>query len=272
MSDQPKIFESLNAPSHRLNCCALAVMAKAPRAGAVKTRLTPPLTPDEAAQLSACFLRDTSANIAEVARHANAQGVLVYAPKGSESAFDGLLPAEFFLLAQRGDDLSARLIHASEDLLGFGYESFCLIGSDSPTLPGEAIAAAARRLARAGDRVVLGPTDDGGYYLIGLKHAHHRLFADIEWSTERVLAQTMERAASMNLEVETLPVCYDVDDAGSLERLCRELLSTVESSHARSEAKGYPAPNTRDYLVRLIEQKGRDRIRLNASGAEKWQT
>ncbi|HKP86675.1 MAG TPA: TIGR04282 family arsenosugar biosynthesis glycosyltransferase [Blastocatellia bacterium] len=244
MTTRYPILEPSNGASARPDSCALAVMTKAPRAGAVKTRLTPPLTPAEAAQLSACFLRDTTANVADVASKVNARGVVVYTPEGSESAFDGLLPAGFSLLAQRGAGLSDRLIHAAEDLLDAGYESLCLIGADSPTLPGEMLAAAVGCLSRAGDRVVLGGTEDGGYYLIGLKRAHARLFAGIEWSTARVLSQTIERAAEINLEVEMLPSWYDVDDAQSLDRLCMELLS--------SNSQNCPAPNTKDYLARLV--------------------
>jgi len=230
-------------------------MAKAPRAGAVKTRLVPPLTHDEAAALSARFLRDMAANIAEVARASNARGVVVYTPIGAESEFDGLLPDGFFLLAQRGDNLSDRLIHAAEDLIGTGHESFCLINSDSPTLPRDALASAVDRLARPGDRAVLGATDDGGYYLIGLKRAHHRLFAGIEWSTARVLSQTMERAAEINLEVELLPAWYDVDDGESLGRLCEELLSSNDTA-GLNKATACAAPHTRDYITQLIEAKG----------------
>jgi rSAM/selenodomain-associated transferase 1 len=239
--------------------CALAVMVKAPRAGAVKTRLTPPLAPGEAAALSVCFLRDTTSNIAAVAEASNARGVAVYAPAGAESDFDGLLPGGFYLLAQRGDDLSDRLIHAAEDLLRAGYESLCLIGSDSPTLPTEALASAVDLLSRAGDRVILGAADDGGYYLIGLKRAHRALFAGIEWSTPRVFEQTVERAAEMNLEVELLPAWYDVDDARSLSRLCEELFGSNDMA-GRGQAAGYAAPSTRNYLARLIEARGRDRL------------
>jgi rSAM/selenodomain-associated transferase 1 len=255
MSNSHAILDPSKRASVAPSSCVLAVVAKAPRAGAVKTRLVPPLTHDEAAALSVCFLRDTAANIADVTRASNAQAVVVYTPIGAESEFDGLLPDGFSLLAQRGDNLSDRLIHAAEDLLSIGYESFCLINSDSPTLPPEALASAVDCLARPGDRVVLGATDDGGYYLIGLKRAHRRLFAGIEWSTARVLSQTMERAAEINLEVELLPAWYDVDDAESLGRLCEEVLSSNEGA-GLSKATGYPAPHTRNYLTRLIEAKG----------------
>lgn len=238
--------------------CALGVMIKAPRAGACKTRLVPPLTAAEAAVLSGFFLRDTTDNIARVTLSERAAGVAVYTPVGAEAAFAGLLPEGFSLLAQRGEVFGDRLFHAAQDLLAVGYESLCLLDADSPTLPAALLAQAVNALARAGDRVVLGPTADGGYYLIGLKQAHHRLFADIEWSTARVLAQTVARAAEIKLEVELLPAWYDVDDAASLDALCVELLAEADGS--RNGLAGYAAPHTRRYLAQLLAAEGRAHI------------
>ncbi|MGI9106510.1 MAG: TIGR04282 family arsenosugar biosynthesis glycosyltransferase [Pyrinomonadaceae bacterium] len=241
--------------------CALAMMIKAPRAGQSKTRLVPPLTHGEAAALSVRFLRDTTENIAGVTLDHQAEGVAVYTPVGAEAAFDGLLPAGFSLLAQRGESFGDRLFYAAEDLLAVGYESLCLIDSDSPTLPPALLAQAVAALGRAGDRVVLGPSDDGGYYLIGIKRAHRRLFTEVEWSTAKVLAQTIERAAEIDLEVELLPAWYDVDDAATLRALCAELFSPPPPRAAENQPRrGYPAPHTRSYLAKLIEGEGRERI------------
>ena len=115
--------------------CALGLMAKAPVAGAVKTRLVPPLTPLEAADLSKCFLRDMAANIESVKATTAAAGLVVYTPAGSEAAFAGLLPPGFNLLVQRGPSLGERLYNATDDLLRAGYDTVCLINSDGPTLP-----------------------------------------------------------------------------------------------------------------------------------------
>lgn len=175
--------------------CALAVMTKAPLAGSSKTRLTPPLTPHEAAELSACFLQDTCENIASVCLEGTSEGVAVFTPAGAESLFDGLLPASFTLLRQRGNSIEERLIHAAEDLISLGYDSLCLIGADTPTLPPAFLQAAVTALAQPGDRVVLGPAKDGGYYLIGLKKVHRHIFEEVDWSTSSVLAQTIARAA-----------------------------------------------------------------------------
>jgi uncharacterized protein len=220
----------------------MAVMAKAPRPGKVKTRLSPPLTPDQASALNICFIRDTTENIQQVTEASNSAGLVAYTPIGEESAFDGLLPAGFHLLAQRGDSFGERLLYACEDLFACGFGSVCLIDSDSPTMPHDALLQAVERLSRAGDRMVLGASDDGGYYLIGLKRPHHRVFEQIDWSTERVFAQTLERAQEIGLATELLATWYDVDDAATLERLRRELAGPSD---------GYDAKHTRAYLGSL---------------------
>src|ERR1700737_2470656 len=127
--------------------CALAIMTKAPRAGRVKTRLQPPLTPEEAAQLNICFLRDTAAAIKSACR-ADAVGIGVYTPTGSEAAYIDILPGEFHLIPQRGEDFGERLAFAVEDLFRCGFGSVCLIDSDSPTVSSEIYAQAVASLAR----------------------------------------------------------------------------------------------------------------------------
>src|SRR6476620_8358610 len=205
--------------------CALAVMTKAPQPGRVKTRLVPRLTPEEAAELNKCFLRDTTAAISSVwsrrpagdvkASHSEAAtaacGIAVYTPVGAESAYTDILPADFSLLPQRGDKFGERLYFAVEDLFKCGFDSVCLIDSDSPTVPAENFQQAVELLRMSEDCVVLGPSDDGGYYLIGVKKPHRHLFEQIDWSTERVLNQTVQRATEIAIEVKLLPTGYDVD-------------------------------------------------------------
>jgi rSAM/selenodomain-associated transferase 1 len=234
--------------------CALGVMAKAPLAGEVKTRLVPPLTEKEAAELNVCFLRDIAANIASVSETEAASGLVVYTPVGSESAFDGVLPEGFKLLAQRGISLGERLCNATDDLLRQGYSSVCLINSDSPTLPRSILIRAIELLASDGDRVVLGAAEDGGYYLIGLKQAHRNLFNGIEWSTSHVLARTRRRAAEIDLPVEMLRPWYDVDDADTLNRLCEDLF------FSESLAGSYPAHQTRAFLDSILKTECPQRI------------
>jgi rSAM/selenodomain-associated transferase 1 len=245
--------------------CALGMMIKVPRAGASKTRLVPPLRHEEAARLSVAFLRDTAENMADACaehRDGAVHPVAVYTPAGAEGEFEGLFPPGFSLLAQRGDSFGERLFHAAADLLRLGYESCCLIDSDSPTLPRARLSTAVEELRRPGDRLVLGPTDDGGYYLIGLKRAHPRLFEEIAWSTADVLTGTLERAREINLEVKLLPAWYDVDDGSTLRRLYGELFTAAPGDGGLPGAQlaSYHAPQTRAELARLLDAEGFARL------------
>ncbi len=224
--------------------CALGLMTKAPEPGKVKTRLCPPLTPEEAAELNACFLRDLSSSIASATESCAAKGIGVYTPIGMETLYDSILPPTFSLLPQRGQSFDARLTSAIEDLLRIGFGSVCLINSDSPTVPPASFVEAVRALSEPGDRMVLGPAEDGGYFLIGVKKLHRRLFEEIDWSTERVFQQTMKRAREINLEVHELPRGLDVDDEQSLSLLCQELLQSSETTLD-------VAPNTRRFLQEI---------------------
>ena len=226
--------------------CAVAIMAKASVAGTVKTRLVPPLTYEEAAELNTCCLLDIADNIIAAAGLEPIQGVAAYSPPGSEQFFADLLSHRFKLLSPKEPTLGRSLFHAAQDLFAAGYGSVCLVNADSPTLPTRVLVEAVRRLRQPGDRVVLGPAADGGYYLIGLKHPHRHLFHDIDWSTDRVYRQTTERAASIGLEVVTLPAWYDVDDAASLSWLFRELLEGRRPPQCLRD--GYLASHTREYL------------------------
>jgi len=191
----------------------LAVMAKAPRAGRVKTRLCPPLSPDEAAELAGAFLLDAVDQVRSVAA---VRPAMAYAPVDARAFFHAIAP-DFDLVAQRGDDLGARLAHAFEDLLADGTPGAIVIGSDVPTLPSAVLGAALDRLA--GADLVLGPSEDGGYYLIGLREPRAALFADMAWSTAVVFEETMRRASGLGLDVGLLPAWFDVDTGADLERL-----------------------------------------------------
>jgi len=229
-------------------------MTKVPQPGKVKTRLVPPLSLEEAAELNICFLRDLAGSTSQACLESSAQGVGVYTPIGAESAYESILPRNFLLIPQRGHEFGERLIFAAEDLFTVGFESVCLINSDSPTVPASSFVEAANELAKAGDRIVLGPSEDGGYYLIGLKKLHQGLFEEIDWSTERVFDQTMQHASEIDVEVHQLPCGFDVDDRATLARLCEELLGP----EARSSSN--MAPNTRRFLREIVRRDGRDRI------------
>jgi len=244
-----------SAAGARTEGCAIAVMAKAPRPGAVKTRLVPPLTQEAAAALSAGFLRDMPENITLAAREVAICGYVAHAPAGFEAEFDGMLADGTRLVLADGAGVSASrvqgfgrsLLHAAQALFAQGHDAVCLLNSDSPTLPNSILAQSAAALAESGDRIVLGPAEDGGYYLLGMKAPHIHLFEDIAWSTGEVAAQTRERARALDLPLVELDPWYDVDDAPTLLRLCRELASAPPADGLAP----YPAPATAGCIERL---------------------
>jgi uncharacterized protein len=241
-------------------CSALALMTKAPRAGEVKTRLVPPLTNEEAAQLNRCFLQDTSAAISICCRaltpanpgRSIVREIAVYTPVGAELDYADILPPDFSLMPQRGENFGERLFFAAEDLFKCGFDAVCLIDSDSPTIPAENFSRAVEFLSLPGDHIVLGPCDDGGYYLIGLKQLHREVFEEIDWSTERVFEQTRQRATQIGLGVHELPRGFDVDDRASLHRLCDELFG--------KNARDNVALQTQEFLRELIAHDSRGRV------------
>jgi rSAM/selenodomain-associated transferase 1 len=257
---QAELTAELGAP--RPEYCAIAIIAKAPRIGGAKTRLVPPLSAAEAAGLSACFIRDATENIAAAAQQSAIEGYIAYSPPDAAAEFEPLLAKGTRLLPSRRVGLGASLHDAAEDLLAAGYGSACLVNSDSPTLPTSLLIDAARALSLPDDRIVLGPAEDGGYYLIGLKQAHARLFGDIAWSTPLVFAQTVARAREIGLEPLVLPKWYDVDDVESLQRLNAELLAKDDKDD-RSAA--YHAPHTAVFLRGLFGD-GSPRLTLSRAG------
>jgi len=233
--------------------CGIAVMAKASAPGRAKTRLVPPLSYDEAAALNTAFLQDVTDNMLLAARcAAPGAGIAAYAaygPPGSEDFFRcnfstaiGLIPA---WLPNFGDCL----YHTISEIFARGHAAAVVLNADSPTLPTALLNETAEILARPGDRAVLGPSDDGGYYLLGLKAAHRRMFDDITWSTARVAEQTLERAREIKLDVHLLPEWYDIDDIDCLRRLHSDL-HWPESADAR-KPRPHHARHTAALLSRL---------------------
>jgi uncharacterized protein len=220
---------------HPIN--ALLVVAKRPAPGQTKTRLSPPLTPDEAAMLYDCFLRDT---VEIMRRVPQVQPVIAYLPYEEKAFFADLAP-DFELIPQTGRDLGERLDHALKTYLEQGYRHVAIMNSDGPTLPPTYIQEAFTALAEGCD-VVLGPSDDGGYYLMGVSHPVPRLLREVQMSTPTVLAETLALAREEGLGVHLLPSWYDVDDVATLVRLATELQSTSPDV----------APHTRRFQV----QKG----------------
>ena len=205
------------------NSAAIGIICKAPRAGASKTRLIPILGAAQAAQASRCFLRDLAATIRSLPPAVGARGFMVFAPANAEAELRSFMPPEFGAMCQHHAGLGEVLSHASAGLLAQGHDGVLLVNGDSPTLPSSLLAEAIAVLRQPGERVVFGPAVDGGYYLIGLKQAHPRLFADIDWSTPQVLAQSLQRAAAIGLPAVLLPKWYDVDDGPDLDWLLAEI-------------------------------------------------
>jgi uncharacterized protein len=188
-----------------VNGAAIGIIGKAPHPGRSKTRLATAIGAVAASELSACFLRDVAAAIEAVPEVLGRHGYGVYAPDGAEPVMRQLLPESFGLLLQAGDDLGHVLLGAARTLLLAGHDCVLLINGDSPTLPPRLLVQAIETLREPGDRMVLGPASDGGYYLIGLKHPHQRLFTEIAWGTETVARSTCARAAEIGLATALLP-------------------------------------------------------------------
>jgi uncharacterized protein len=225
---------------------ALLVVAKRPAPGQTKTRLAPPLTPMQAARLYEAFLQDTLDVIRRVPRHLPDMRLMIAylpdgAPDGAEDYFRALAP-DFTLLPQRGADLGERLDNALTHCLANGHHKAVIMDSDSPTLPVGCLVEAFERLDEVD--VTLGPCDDGGYYLIGMKHPHPRLLREVRMSTPNVTADTLALAAEMDLQIGLLPAWYDVDDYPTLRRLFAELTASPMEA----------APQTRAILAQLHHQ------------------
>lgn len=190
----------------------VAVMAKQPMAGRTKTRLCPPLSPDAAAELYEALLNDTILLVSSV------QGVrLAVAITPGNGVWRPVVPPGTLLLPVEGRDIGACLSRVTRQLFDDGYARVIVLDSDSPTLPAAYIERA-NALLDSHD-LVLGPSEDGGYYLVGLRQPRPELFQGMAWSTSRVTEQTLDCAAALGLSVAVLPAWYDVDTATDLERL-----------------------------------------------------
>lgn len=212
---------------------AWIVFAKEPGPGAVKTRMVPPLSGEQAARLCTAFVEDVCAAIASTAAPGDRR--ILAAPEGGGPVLAGIAARSGFSLGtQVGPDLGTRMRRALQDALGEGATAAVLVGSDIPTLPVDLLARAMRTLDEgpdgmppgvAGDRprAVIGPAGDGGYWLVGTGGGVPDLFDDVPWSTRDVLAATLARAARVGQPVDLLPFWYDVDDVHDLRLLDRHL-------------------------------------------------
>src|SRR5581483_10552938 len=233
---------------------------KASAPGRTKTRLVPPLTPEQAAALNTAFLQDVADNVLLASRNAVPEagiaGYAAFGPPGTEDFFRRVLPPAIGLIGAWLPNFGDCLLHTITDIFARGHCAAVVLNSDSPTLPTAFLVETAEALARSGDRAVLGPSSDGGYYLLGLKAVHRRLFEDIAWSTEEVAEQTVERAKEIGLDLYRLPVWYDVDDAESLRRLQHELERPASLQHRPDRQDLHRAPHTAALLSRLRSAGG----------------
>ena len=214
---------------------SLLVFAKVPRPGAVKTRLTPALTPEEAARVYTAFLRDTLRQVVQL----EVDDVRLYlAPPLPDDEIDGV-PAAVSVHEQTGDGLGARMHRAFRETLRDGADRTVLMGSDHPTLPSSFLRQAFRSLEEARSLCV-GPTEDGGFYLLGMSTMYPQLFDGMSYSHSEVLADTLARAQETDAEVTVLPEWYDVDTPQDLDRMQADLATDAVE-----------APNTRRIADRL---------------------
>lgn len=209
---------------------AVVVMAKHPQPGSAKTRLVPPLTPETAAELYECFLLDA---LDHARKTAAATPLVAVWPPDAAAYFTGIAP-DIGQVAQKGESLDQRLDHVLRVCLASGFDYVVAINSDSPTLPDSIVTEGFTRLTYDTVDVVLGPADDGGYYLIGCKHPYTDVVRGVEMSTPRVLEDTLARARRSGVRVSLLDSWYDVDDPIDLCRLELELAQTrIGGLHTR---------------------------------------
>jgi rSAM/selenodomain-associated transferase 1 len=232
-----------------LSSCGIAVMAKASVPGRTKTRLVPPLSFEEAAAFNTAFLQDVAANILAASSKLSISGYMAFGPPESVAFFQTTLPSGIGLIESWLPNFGDCLLHAITRLLASGHEAAVVLNADSPTLPTSLLVDTASILARPGDRAVIGPSTDGGYYLLGLKTAHRRLFEDIDWSTERVAAQTLQRAREIGLPVHVLPAWYDVDEVEALRQLHAELCAGRPFA---ADLRSHEAPRTAALMRALL--------------------
>jgi rSAM/selenodomain-associated transferase 1 len=226
---------------------AILIMTKVPQPGVVKTRLRPFLSDEQCAELSRCFLADTVAKALSVTTNV----IVAYSAIGDEGLILDLVPESTTCIKQNGRDLGERMVSAINFAASNGCGPIIVIGTDSPTLPPDMLVTALQRLAEPATELVLGGTEDGGYYLIGLKQNIPAIFQGIPWSSDKVYSTTLERAAQAGLTgIVELPKCYDIDTPDDLISLHQEFLKNGGSHTVAPETAGWLKTN--EYLFSHI--------------------
>ncbi len=195
---------------------ALVVMAKAPLPGMVKTRLVPPLSNEEAAGLYRCLLLDILDGLKFFAR---ADLFVAFTPAVSSPIFQELVSPSFVCFPQRGEDLGERMNNIFVDLLTKGYKHIAIIGGDLPAFPQRFLEEAFVKLERSETDVVLGPSRDGGYYLIGMNRPIPEIFQGIAWSSDQVFSCTVSKLRQLGIHPHLIPTWFDIDSFEDLQYL-----------------------------------------------------
>ena len=203
----------------------IIVMVKAPLPGFVKTRLTPPLTKVDAAALSLCFVQDVVTSALTVSPNL----IVAFTPSDGRNVLEPVLPQNLLWLEQKGAHLGERLDSATNHARDLGFSPIIVLGADSPTLPPSLIENALRALTSDKADIVLGPTTDGGYYLIGFRKPDGAVLRNITWSSPVTFEQTVRNIKQLELPLFTLPQWYDVDTFANLTFLANELRTDLEA-------------------------------------------
>lgn len=205
---------------------AIIIMAKVPRAGNVKTRLQPFLSAEQCISLSEAFLEDAI----EKAKKSTDILIIAFSPAEEREYFDRFSDENLILIEQNGADLGEKMFNAFEFAFQKNLDSVVMIGTDSPTFPGDYLKQAFEFLHTSD--AVLGKTEDGGFYLIGLRKLDEFIFNNVEWSSPQTFHQTVQNLEKLQFSLQELPLWYDIDEPQDLEKLRKDKL--LQKSSPRS--------------------------------------
>jgi hypothetical protein len=207
----------------------IAVMARVPQRGAVKTRLAAQVGPDLAVELHAAFLGDLDERLDKEGHPT------IWFQWPAEPLLRPWVPRALAIHPQRGDDLGERMAAAFADTFAMGHAPVVMLGADAPHFPVARVAESLGALA-SGREIVLGPAEDGGYYLIGLRRPIVEVFREIPWGTRMVYETTLQRLTTLGITPDVLPPCFDIDDGADLDRLIVLLAAEGAPALPRTEA------------------------------------
>jgi len=229
---------------------AIIVMTKVPGFADVKTRLRPLLSESQSAELAGCFLSDTITNLASVFEHR----IIAFTPEDGRDAIETLVVGGHIYIPQRGDKLGERIDAAIADAIELGFGPVIVIGTDSPTLPPEYVAQAFGHLQSHEDGVAIGPTDDGGFYLIGVSRLHKGMFDGVTWSSDKTCEQTVANIKNIgDVDLLVLSRWYDVDEPADLVRMIAEIDSDETARDRAQTTSRWITANQKTFVSALRE-------------------